>query len=240
VSEYTWMSYTHAPLMFQKFWKICLISLFTLTAWIAWDILIPRPYDIREFEPVQMGKLEAAMWKSYYEQKPLQLFGQLTQTMRTQFKAPFWKSVQLGYFATKAALTFQEGKERKEYLQALPYLECYYQGIQNLSFQSINIEKAARHELEWWIIRREPHIHSPNEWKTWIAEIAETLYQKDDRIFQLYAHLRVEAMLKRDALGTQITDEDWREIEEKLQESWMALYTAVHKPSVRTYINYNL
>ncbi|MEO1385189.1 MAG: hypothetical protein AAFV78_18360, partial [Bacteroidota bacterium] len=88
--------------------------------------------------------------------------------------------------------------------------------------------------------RWENEYEALDEWKTWIAEIAETLYQKDDRIFQLYAHLRVEAMLKRDALGTQITDEDWREIEEKLQESWMALYTAVHKPSVRTYINYNL
>ncbi len=213
--------------MLKQVRKAFLVLILILATWISYDLWVSHPSDQRDFDPVQMGQLETAMWRSYYEQKPVQLFSQLTRTMRTQFGAPFWKSVQLAFFASKAAFTFQKGSDRPEYEQALPYLESYYQGIQDLSTRPFQVKQAAKDELEWWVIRREREIHPPSDWEVLIAQIAASLYKMEAKQFEAYAHLRVKAMLIRDELGENITDQEWAEIEDILKESWTELHIAV-------------
>lgn len=214
--------------MLKSLKRILLIILMVLIAWISWGLSISRTKDKRDFDPVKMGEIEASMWRSYYERKPKQLFSQLTHTFQTQFDAPYWKSVQIAYYASQAAMTFQSGHDRATYMKALPYLESYYKSIFELSATPFNVKQTATNELEWWIIRRERDEHPPSEWKSLIAQIAASFYHMESASFESYAHLRVEAMLMRDALGRRMTDKDWKKVEGILVQSWMALHEAVH------------
>lgn len=203
--------------------------LILLVAWILSDFLIPRKHDLKVFDPNRLGQLETAMWKSYYQHEPLKLFFQLSTTIRTQFHAPFWKSILMSYFAAKAALVFQKGQNRANYAAAFPFLKKYFTGICQLSSRPFNIEEASRNELEWWIIRREPQTHTTKDWEILLAKVAAELYHLPASKFNEHARLRVEAMIIRDEKGKNIIEEDWVVIGKLLQESWTALFRVVNE-----------
>jgi len=50
-----------------------------------YDLFYPRTTKMREFDPDEVARLEAAMWRSYYEQQRLTLFNQLAELLRTQY-----------------------------------------------------------------------------------------------------------------------------------------------------------
>ena len=203
--------------------------LLVLLLWISLDLFLPSKSDIRLFDAKRIGQLEAAMWKSYYEKKPVHLFFQLSSTLRLQFKAPFWRSRLLAYYATRAAITFQKGKNRDGYIKALPFLKKYFTGINNLSEKPFDITSVATNELEWWIIRREPELYISSQWEQLISQIAAEIYHIREEKTRQHASLRVEAMIKRDRKGDNITEDDWTEIEQLLIECWESLHKVVNE-----------
>jgi hypothetical protein len=207
------------------FFALLLLLLF----WISWDLFIPSKSDFRKFEPERIGQFETTMWKAYYEKEPVYLFFKLTETLRLQFKAPFWRSHLLAYYASKAAVTFQKGKNREDYIKALPNLKKYFAGINNLSEKAFDITSVASNELEWWIIRREPELYSSNEWEQLISQIAAEIYHVPEEKISQHASLRVKAMIIRDQKGDKITEDDWAEIEKLLIECWEALHKEVNE-----------
>ena len=198
-----------------------------LAGWIIIDLAMPRKTDLRRFDPQEAGKLDAAMWRSYYEGKPVKLFFQLARLMRSQFRAPFWRSFLLAYRAAKAAFVFKNGHNRQEYAKALFPLEQYYAGISRLSSTPFDVRKAAESELEWWIIRREPALYTTADWERLLAETAAIMYHLPTTKFPEYARLRTEAMVLRDGKRDQITEADWAMIDARLKQTWNALYNAV-------------
>jgi len=62
--------------------RVALVIVAALAAWIAFDVLMPRRSDFRQFDPVATGRLDADMWRSYYERRPARLFWQLAQLER--------------------------------------------------------------------------------------------------------------------------------------------------------------
>ncbi len=198
-----------------------------LAGWIVFDLTVSRKTDLRQFDPQEAGKLDAAMWRSYYEGKPVKLFFQLAGLMRSQFRAPFWRSFLLAFRAAKAAFVFKKGHNRRDYAKALPPLEQYYSGISKLSKQPFDARKAAESELEWWIIRREPVLHTTADWERLLAETAAVTYHLPATQFSKYARLRTEAMVLLDRKGDQISESDWMTIDSLLIQTWKALDAAV-------------
>jgi hypothetical protein len=196
-------------------------------AWIAIDVLLPRRTDLRQFDPVASGRLDGEMWRSYYERRPAKLFWQLAQSLRVQFHAGFWNSFPMAYRAAKAAFAFKDGRSRADYDRALPDLEQYFAAVNNLSLTPFNAKSAARNELEWWIIRREPEQFTTTDWERLIAAVAAEIYAVPPEHLAEYAHLRVEAMVLRDRRGENITDADWEQIGSLLERSWTSLSNAV-------------
>jgi len=209
--------------------KWVLILLAGLVVWVLFDLYRPAKTDFRRFDPVEIGRLDAAMWRSYYEKRPLRLFFQLAQSLRTQFHAPFWRSYALAYRAAKAAFVFKDGKTRTDYARALPDLQQFYGGLNRLSERPFDANAVARDELEWWIIRRERDRHPPAEWEILLANEAAELYHLPTERFREHARLRVEAMLQRDRLDSTITETDWARLDHLLRESWQALHKAVNR-----------
>ena len=143
--------------------RIFLYALPLLVVWIIIDINYPFKAELHSINAAETATLDGAMWRSYYEKKPVKLFMQSAQLMRNEFHFPFWRSYLVSYYAAKAAFAFKDGTSRTDYNKALPYLVKYYSYINNVSSTSFNVDTAASAELEWWIIRREEiNIHQLN------------------------------------------------------------------------------
>ena len=211
--------------------RIFLYALPLLVVWIIIDINYPFKADLHSINAAETATLDGAMWRSYYEKKPVKLFMQSAQLMRNEFHFPFWRSYLVSYYAAKAAFAFKDGTSRTDYNKALPYLVKYYSYINNVSSTSFNVDTAASAELEWWIIRRERDKRPSVEWEQLLAKTAATVYHIPAEQFNEYAHLRVQAMLLRDEKGNDINETDWQQINKLLLNAWQSFSVVVKEKS---------
>lgn len=199
--------------------------------WVFIDLFGPWSANLRQFDGKEIGHLESDMWRAYYDKKPLKLYELLVTLMRRQNKLPFVQANVTAYDATKAAMVFKVGAERKDYEKALPYLTKYYQSICSIGHLSASPEKLAKLELEWWIIHRERDKYGKVALVKALADTVAELYSIDSEKVIAYAQARAEAMIIRDekqAAGG-VSEADWNEIEEKLANSYTFLYLALNE-----------
>ena len=102
-------------------------------AWAGWDLYAPGSHDLREFQPDEVGRLETAMWKSYYAHERLGLFGGLATLLRRQYDLPALRSYVAAYHAARAAAVFQRGRGHADYEKALPEIVAFYAAIRRVA-----------------------------------------------------------------------------------------------------------
>lgn len=56
-----------------------------LILWISRDMVVASPSSLTHFDGHEVGRLETAMWRSYYKHQRVQLFTQLVDLMRRQY-----------------------------------------------------------------------------------------------------------------------------------------------------------
>ncbi|MFD2932672.1 hypothetical protein [Spirosoma flavum] len=211
-------------------WWLWRGGLLIVLIWIAVDIFVPHHHSIRQFNPQEVARLETAMWRSYYDKKPVVLFWQLAGGLRQQFHAPFWRSFGLAFLATKAAFVFKQGQSRTDYQQALPALIIYYEAIQKLTVERFSVQKVAALELNWWIIHRQRDRYSYADLATALRQTSAALYDQPTAQFATYGNLRADAMRLCDEAGRQpggATEANWLRIEQKLSQAWNSLHDTV-------------
>ena len=208
---------------------ICVLVLLAIAAWVLYDLYAPRTAHLREFDADEVARLETAMWRSYYEKERVQLFNQLSKLLRTQYDMPLVRSNQVAYYAANAAFVFQKGRQRSDYEKALPDLVKFYQSLRNMSDIPFDVDRAARLELEWWIIHRERAKHPPGDLEHALAELQSEIYGVPIERLREHGRLRAEAMTIRDtrADAGDLTEADWAKIDELLHQSWRSLAAAV-------------
>ena len=205
------------------------LLLVLLICGVLYDLYYPRTTRMREFDPDEVARLETAMWRSYYEKERLQLFNQLAELLRTQYGMSRLKSEQVAYYGANAAFVFKQGKQRADYEKALPDLLKFYEAIHKLSDIPFDVDRAARLELEWWIIHRQREQHAPGDLAKALAALQAEIYHVPvDRLLK-HGQLRAEAMTIRDTKADNggVTEADWAHINELLKESWRSLAQAV-------------
>jgi hypothetical protein len=205
------------------------LSVAALSAWVVYDLSAPRRTSLRDFDPDEVARLDTAMWRSYYGRERLRLFAQLGELLRTQYRLPFLRSNLVAYRAARAAFVFKDGRGRSDYERALPDLERFYRSIREVSDEDFDPERAARLELEWWIIHRERRRHAPGDLERALADLASELYRVPASSLTEHARLRAEAMTIRDTRAEQggLTEADWSRIDQLLRASWRSLHHAV-------------
>jgi len=208
---------------------ILLLILAGLLVWAAIDLYLPRTAHLRDFDADEVARLETAMWRSYYNKQEVRLFNQLAELLRSQYSMPLIRSNRVAYHAAKAAFVFKRGKQRSDYEKALPDLVDFYTAVRAVSDTPFDVERAARLELEWWIIHRERARHSEGDLARALAELQAELYHVPVEKLLEHGRLRAEAMTIRDtkAEAGGVTEEDWRKIDELLRGSWRSLARAI-------------
>lgn len=207
-------------------------ALLVLLIWIIVDLYVPRKNSLRQFDPKEVAQLETAMWRSYYEKKPVLLFWQLAKGLRQQFHAPFWRSFKLGFQASKAAFDFKKGRSRADYQHTIPDLRSYYESIKELSTESFDVPKVADLELEWWIVHRQRERYSYTDLANALVQTSAALYNQPATSFTTYGRFRADAMHLCDDVRHHpggATEADWQQINEKLLEAWRALHSVVQE-----------
>ena len=209
--------------------KVAVAVLAVIAVWVVYDLYGPRQAHLREFDPDEVARLETAMWRSYYEKQRVQLFRQLSELLRTQYSMPLVRSNQVAYYAADAAFVFKKGKKRADYELALPALVKFYQSVRKMSDIPFDVERAARLELEWWIIHRERAQHAPGDLDRALADLQAEIYRIPAEPLMEHGRLRAEAMTIRDmkAAAGGVTEEDWARIDELLRQSWRSLARVV-------------
>jgi hypothetical protein len=209
--------------------KVLLAVVVLAAGYIAFDLLAPRESKMRDFNPDEVARLETAMWRSYYAKQQVKLYNQLTELLRSQYNLPLVRSNAVAYQAARAAFVFKDGHNRADYEKALPNLVSFYTSIRKVSDIPFDIDRAARLELEWWIVHRERRTHKPGDLDRALAELAAELYRVPVERALEHARLRAEAMTLRDtrAEAGQVTETDWARIDQLLHESWRSLKEAV-------------
>ncbi|MBP6820413.1 MAG: hypothetical protein KA368_02665 [Acidobacteria bacterium] len=200
--------------------------------WLGFDFYGPRKHSLRDFDPNEVARLETDMWRSYYAKQRLKLFNQLAELMRSQYGMPFATSNTVAYQAAQAAFVFKEGKKREDYEKALPNLVKFYQAIYDGADVDFDVQKAAKLELEWWIIHRQRDKFKPGDLDRALAELPAEIYRVPVERLMEHARLRQEAMTIRDKRAEDggVTEADWKRIHELLQASWKSLFDAVKVP----------
>ncbi len=220
-----------SPMRLRTKIVLSLLALFALlVCWIAFDLKRTHATELRRFDPVEVARLETAMWRSYYERRRLRLFTELSELLRRQYGFSFWKSNRVAYSAARAAFVFKDGQSRADYERALPYLRDFYGAIREASDVSFDVERVARLELEWWIVHRERAKYKEGDLGRALAEAAAEIYRVPVERLSEHGRLRAEAMTIRDtrAEAGGVTQADWTRIDQLLHASWQSLHTAVN------------
>src|SRR5205085_5379380 len=174
-----------------------------LLAWVGHDLYAPRRTSLRDFDPDEVARLETAMWRSYYGRQRVRLFTQMSELLRTQYRLPLWRSNAVAYQAARAAFVFKDGRSRADYERALPNLVSFYRSIREVSDTDFDPERAARLELEWWIVHRQRARHAPGDLDRALADLASEIYRVPADKLMEHARLRAEAMNIRDRQAEQ-------------------------------------
>ncbi|HEV7891195.1 MAG TPA: hypothetical protein VGP08_11165 [Pyrinomonadaceae bacterium] len=208
--------------------KIGAALVLILAGWVTYDLSSSSRTSLRDFDADEVARLDTAMWRSYYSRQRVRLFAQASELLRSQYRLPFWRSNAVAYRAAKAAFVFKDGHSRADYERALPDLLSFYKSIRSVSDTDFDPERAAKLELEWWIVHRERKQHAPGDLERALADLEAELYRiPADRLME-HARLRAEAMEIRDTKAEQggVTEDDWKRIDELLHQSWRSLHAA--------------
>jgi hypothetical protein len=209
---------------------LLLATLVVAAGWAAVDIYGPSSSNLREFDPDEVARLETAMWRSYYDKERVKLFRELAELMRTQYGMPFVRSNAVAYQAARAAFVFKDGRSRADYEKALPNLVKFYSEIRKISESEFDVDRAARLELEWWIVHRERKSRGRGDLERALAELPAEIYNLPADRLREHARLRAEAMTIRDDKAEEggVTEADWATIDQLLRDSWRSLWQAVN------------
>jgi hypothetical protein len=105
----------------------------------------------KDFDPDELARLETRMWKAYYRQQPARLFGPLIQALHAQAQVSWLRALQASLLLTRAAAGF--ARSTGDYERFAPDIGRAYRtlGLPD----HVDVEAVARHELRWWVVRRE-------------------------------------------------------------------------------------
>jgi hypothetical protein len=184
----------------------------------------------RDFDPDDLAKLETRMWKAYYRRQPARLFVLLVGAMRVQAQVSWPRALKASLLLTRAAAGF--ARSAGDYDRFAPDIVRAYQTLGLPAH--VDVEAVARHELRWWVVRREQGPSAGAAAGDAITDVYAALYGLPrDRVAEA-GRLRGMAAEVRDRGATQDPDGStgpgssyWPEVARLLRDSYRSLRAAL-------------
>jgi hypothetical protein len=105
----------------------------------------------KDFDPDELARLETRMWKAYYRRQPARLFVDLVNAVRVQARVTWPRALWASLLLTKAAAGFARATGDYDRFAADIVRAYRTLGLPG----HVDIDAVARHELRWWVVRRE-------------------------------------------------------------------------------------
>jgi hypothetical protein len=182
------------------------------------------------FDPDELGRLETRMWKAYYRKQPVRLFGLLVQAVRAQEGVSWPRALVGSLLLTKAAAGFS--RATGDYERFAPDIVAAYRllGLPD----HVDIEAVARHELRWWVVRREIGLEAGEAAGGSITDLYAAIYDLPRERVAEAGRLRGLAAEVRDRGAAADPDGSagkgaayWPEVAQLLRSSYRSLRRAV-------------
>jgi len=194
----------------------------------------------RNFDPDELARLETRMWKAYYRRQPARLFGLLVQAVREQAGLSWPRAVWVSLLLTRAAAGF--ARLTGDYERFAPDIGRAYRAM-NLPAH-VAVDAVARHELHWWVVRREIGLAAGRAAGESITDLYSSLYDVPREAVAEAGRLRGEAAEVRDRGAKDDPNGPtgpgaayWPEVARLLRDSYRSLRRAlddVHETSTVT------
>lgn len=126
----------------------------------------------KDFDPDELARLETRMWKAYYRRQPARLFVDLVRAVKVQARVSWPRALWASLLLTKAAAGF--ARATGDYERFAPDIKRGY-----LAFglpDHVDVDAVARHELRWWVVRREIGLESGEAAGEAITDLYAALY----------------------------------------------------------------
>ena len=179
-----------------------------------------------EFEPDRLAALETRMWKAYYRRQPVRLFALLVLALREQAGVSWLRALRASLLLTRAAAGF--ARAGGDYERFAPDIGRTYRllGLPD----DVDVEAVARHELRWWVVRREIGVTAGDAAGAAITDLYAAIYELPRDRVAAAGRLRGLAAEVRDR-GAEADPEGaggdgstyWPEVARLLRESYRQL-----------------
>lgn len=178
--------------------------------------------NMEECNPQEMGRLESAMWRSYYDRQWPQLVGLTFEGACGQFGFSWWDAARLSLYAGRAAMFF---RDKTDDPRCEPALVKYFAIVRKSTDRDFDIHKASELELGWWKARRRSV--APRDYAKLIAQQASLITGAPEEELLPACRIRTEAMAYLESRpGGKMTDSDWQEISRKLNLAYVGMRAA--------------
>jgi hypothetical protein len=183
-----------------------------------------------DFDPDRLAALETRMWKAYYRRQPARLFVTLIDALRAQARVSWPRALAASLLLTRAAAGF--ARATGDYERFAPDIGRAYRllGLPD----HVDAEAVARHELRWWIVRREIGLAAGAAAGESIADLYAALYDVPRERVADAGRLRGLAAEIRDRGATDDPDGPrgagsayWPEVARLLRASYRGLKTGL-------------
>jgi hypothetical protein len=175
------------------------------------------------------------MWKAYYRGQPARLFVLLVQALRAQAQVSWLRALRASLRLTRAAAGFARSSGDYERFAA-----DIGRGYRTLGLpEHVDVEAVARHELRWWVVRRELGLAAGEAAGDAITDLYAALYDvpreqvaEAGRLRGLAAEVR-DRGAHADPEGPKAQGEAyWPEVARLLRDAYRSLSAALRTPPV--------
>ena len=190
-----------------------------------------------DFDPDELARLETRMWKAYYRFQPARLFGLLVLALREQAHVGWPRALAAAVLLTKAAAGF--ARSTGDYERFAPDIARGYRLLRLP--ENVDVDAVARHELRWWVVRREIGLAAGTAAGESITALYATIYGVPRERMAEAGRLRGIAAEVRDRGATADPDGPkgpgrayWPEVARLLRDSYRSLKRALEEDVVGT------
>ena len=184
----------------------------------------------RDFDPDELARLETRMWKAYYRRQPLRLFLLLVRALRAQAQVSWLRALWASLLLTRAAAGF--ARATGDYERFAPDIG---RGYRSLGLPDhVDVEAVSRHELRWWVVRREIGVAAGEAAGDAITDLYAALYDLPPESVAEAGRLRGLAAEVRDRGATDDPEGPraagsayWPEVARLLRDSYRSLRVAL-------------